>query len=734
MPTYPSILIMAIMNLPNEAMTDETSDMSSSKKLEKSLDAVSALRKAMEQRLAEAKAARAAIELSVAKPEKMAPPVEVVTAIVTQAETPTPAPAPATLATAAVSAELTTPVVQPQPKAEKTQTTEAPAKDSSTKTTAPQSETPIRLDPVEWSQIMMHVAERSQDILRSYAERMRHKRVDTASFSAKPILESLSKLTSRFIDDPEAYANAHISAWQNYLDITRATLMRMQGFKTKPVVETAPTDKRFKASDWQTNWMFDFLKQSYLSTSEEVRRLIKQEASQVESRAAQKMEFYSRLFLDATAPNNFWMTNPEVLRVTLETKGENLIKGLENLLDDMETGNGMLRIRMSDYRTFELGKNLASTPGKVVYQNELMQLIQYSPSTATVRKVPLLIVPPWINKYYILDLSQKNSFVRNMVEQGHTVFCISWVNPTKAHANVNFEDYMETGALTAMREIKRLTGEDSVNTLGYCIGGTLMASLQAYLAAKPEPDTSVPKIASSTYLVTMVDFEQPGDLGVFIDEEQIRMIENRMEKQGFMDAGSMMMTFNMLRPNDLIWPFIINNYMLGREPFPFDILYWNTDSTNLPAAMQSYYLRNMYLNNKLIEPGTLKMKGVPLDLAEISTPSFLLAAREDHIAPWKSTYAATQYYKGSVTFVLAGSGHIAGVINPPATGKYGYWTNSQCPTDPDEWLKGATEHKGSWWPEWAKWLDQYAGENIPARAVTEGIEDAPGSYVKERAA
>ena len=677
------------MTIPEESPLSQTG-----KKLEKSLDAVAALRKAMEQRLAEAKAAQTA-------------PAE--------AEPETPPPPPP----------------QPEPSAEAPPREEPQAQPKAE--TPQEDEKPIRFDPLEWTQIMIHVSEEGQKLIRDYVVRTRDKPVDTVPFTAVPVMDSITQLTSRYLEDPEAYTEAQLASWQNYIDITRATLLRMQGHTSKPVAEASANDKRFKAKDWQTNWVFDFLKQSYLSTADETRRLVQQEKSNVEDKIAKKLEFYSRLFMDATAPNNFWMTNPEVLRVTLDSKGENLIKGLENLLRDLESGNGMLRIRMSDYRSFELGKSIAATPGKVVYQNELMQLIQYAPSTPSVHRVPLLIIPPWINKFYILDLRQKNSFIRYLVEQGHTVFCISWVNPTKRHALTQFEDYMDKGSLTALREIKRLTGEESANVLGYCIGGTLLASMQAYLAALPAYPADLPKIASSTYLVTMVDFSKPGDLGVFIDEDQIRLLEERMARQGFMDAKSMMLTFNLLRSNDLIWPFVINNYLLGREPFPFDILYWNTDSTNLPAAMQSYYLRRMYLENKLVEPNGLKMKDVPLDLAEITTPSFLLATREDHIAPWRSTYAATQLYKGPVTFVLSGSGHIAGVVNPPDANKYGYWTKDACPEDPEEWLKDAVPHKGSWWPEWIKWLAPYTGEDVEPREVTAGIEDAPGSYVKVRA-
>jgi len=598
---------------------------------------------------------------------------------------------------------------------------------------APQEPPPIPLDPVEWSRILLNVTEKSQKLIQDYLLRMRDKPVEMPSFSPTPMMESLAQLSARFLEDPDAYTEAQLALWQHYIDLARTTIRRMQGEQPPPPPNVSTGDKRFQGKDWQSNWLFDLLKQVYLSTAEETRNLVRQETSHIEGKLARKIEFYTRLFLDATAPNNFWLTNPEVLRATAESHGENLVKGLGNLLEDLERGNGTLQIRMSDYSAFELGKNIATTLGKVVFQNDLMQLIQYAPSTPDVRRVPLLIIPPWINKYYVLDLREKNSFIHYLVAQGYTVYCISWVNATKRHALVQFEDYMDRGALTAMREIRRMTGEDEVNVLGYCIGGTLLACAQAYLKGLAEPPADLPKIVSSTYLVTMIDFSDPGDLGVFIDEDQIRMLEERMAKQGVMDAASMALTFNLLRANDLIWPFVINNYLLGREPFPFDILYWNADSTNLPATMQSYYLRKMYLENKLIQPNALRMRGVPLDLGKITTPTFMLATREDHIAPWRSTYAATQIYKGPVTFVLAGSGHIAGIVNPPEAKKYGYWVNSACPEKPEDWFKHATEHKGSWWPEWVKWLGQYAGEKIAPREVGVGIEDAPGSYVKVRA-
>ncbi|RMD61794.1 MAG: alpha/beta fold hydrolase, partial [Alphaproteobacteria bacterium] len=369
----------------------------------------------------------------------------------------------------------------------------------------------------------------------------------------------------------------------------------------------------------------------------------------------------------------------------------------------------------------------------VVYQNDLMQLIQYTPTTETVFKRPLLIIPPWINKYYILDLREKNSFVKWAVEQGHTVFIISWVNPDEKLARKTFDDYMTEGPLAALDAIEKATGEGDANVIGYCLGGTLLAATLAYLAAKRKARC----VASATFLTTMIDFAEAGELGVFIDEEQLTALEQKMSKKGYLEGADMATTFNMLRANDLIWSFVVNNYLLGKEPFPFDLLYWNSDSTRMPAAMHSFYLRKMYQENLLVKPGGITLKGTPIDLRKIKTPSFFLSTKEDHIAPWKSTYAATQIFSGPVTFVLAASGHIAGVVNPPAAGKYSYWTNPECPKTPDAWLNEAEEHPGSWWPEWGKWVERYAGEKVPARIPGTGklevIEDAPGSYVKIKA-
>jgi polyhydroxyalkanoate synthase len=429
------------------------------------------------------------------------------------------------------------------------------------------------------------------------------------------------------------------------------------------------------------------------------------------------------------APSNFALSNPVVLRETIDSRGENLVRGLNNLLTDLENSDGQLRIRMTDPDAFTLGENIAVAPGQVVYQNDLIQLIQYTPTTEQTHSRPLLIVPPWINKYYILDLQPKNSFIKWAVGQGYTVFVISWANPDTELAAKTFDDYLLEGPLAALDAIEQATGEAEVTAVGYCLGGTLLACTLGYMAAKGDE-----RIKAATYLASMIDFSEPGDLGVFVDEDQLEALEERMSDKGYLEGSDMANTFNMLRANDLIWAFVVNNYLMGRDPFPFDLLYWNSDSTRMPAAMHSFYLRKMYIENKLIEPGGLTLAGQPIDITRIKTPTYMLSTREDHIAPWASTYAATQLYGGPVSFVLAASGHIAGVINPPDANKYSHWKNPKCPATAEAWLEGATEQEGSWWQDWDKWNARKSGKKIPARQPGDGklaiIEAAPGSFAK----
>jgi polyhydroxyalkanoate synthase len=446
---------------------------------------------------------------------------------------------------------------------------------------------------------------------------------------------------------------------------------------------------------------------------------------------AKKAAFYTRQMVDALSPGNFATTNPQVLKATLESGGENLLKGLSHMLEDLELGKGKLRLKLTDLNAFKLGENIATTPGKVVFQNDLMQLLQFDPSTEKVHKTPLLITPPWINKFYILDLKPKNSFIKWALEQGHTVFVISWVNPDESLAHKSFADYLLEGPLAALDAIEQATGEKQANIVGYCIGGTLVASTLAYMAAKRDN-----RAKSATFFTSLVDFSDVGELSVFIDEEQLQLMEHHMNLKGYMEGSHMGDAFNLLKENDLIWSVVINNYLLGREPMPFDLLYWNSDSTRMPAAMHSFYLRSMYQRNLLKEPGGITLGGVPIDLRKVRVPLYFLSTREDHIAPWKSTYAGTQLVSGPARFILGGSGHIAGVINPPQAKKYCYWTNEQLPKDPEQWLAGAARHEGSWWDDWAKWVAQFTGKQVPMRKPGGGklkpIENAPGSYVKLR--
>jgi polyhydroxyalkanoate synthase len=422
-----------------------------------------------------------------------------------------------------------------------------------------------------------------------------------------------------------------------------------------------------------------------------------------------------------------------VLNTTVETRGANLLNGFRNLVEDLERGGGRLSLKMSDLSAFKFGENIAGSPGKVVFQNELMQLIQYAPSTPMVQRRPLLVVPPWINKFYILDLKPKNSFIKWCVDQGHTVFVISWINPGAELADKGFADYLLEGPLQAIDAIKKAIGESDVNVIGYCIGGTLVASMLAYMAA-----TKDRRVASATFFTTLLDFSDVGDISVFIDEDQLQLADKHMNRLGYLEGRHMAEAFNLMRENDLIWFFVINNYLLGRSPAAFDILYWNSDATRMPARMQSYYLRNMYYKNVLKNAGQINLANVPIDLRKIDVPVYFLSTREDHIAPWHSTYAGTQLMSGPVNFVLGASGHVAGVINPPSANKYGYWTNEKLSRDPNSWLKTATYHEGSWWPDWERWIATFSGGEVPARQPGNGklpsIEDAPGSYVKIRAA
>ena len=582
--------------------------------------------------------------------------------------------------------------------------------------------------------ILGDIAERSRKLVEEFLSRqegLNGAMAGPTGLDGTKLGGTFVEMLTRLMSQPHELVQAQFQLWQDYVRLWQSTTQRMLGADVAPVIVPDRADRRFKDAAWNENALFDFIKQSYLLSSKYLLDLTSQKEG-LNDKTQQKLEFYTRQFVDMLAPSNFVVTNPEVLRVTLETRGENLLRGLKNMLEDLDRGKGKLAIRMTDLDGFEVGRNIAMTPGKVIFQTDLMQLIQYDPSTEEVHRRPLMIIPPWINKFYILDLQPKNSFIKYCVDQGFTTFVLSWVNPDERLSHKSFEDYMLEGPLAALDAIERATGEKEVNAIGYCLGGTLLASTLAWMKEKGDE-----RIKSATFFTTLVDFTDPGELGVFMDEEQLAALEKTMAKRGYLDGAEMAASFSLLRASDLIWSFVINNYLLGKDPFPFDLLYWNSDNTRMPAAMHSFYLRKCYHENVLVRPGGVSLGGVPIDLTRVDLPVYWVSTKEDHIAPWKSTYAATQLYQGPKKFVVAGSGHIAGVVNPPVSGKYGYWLNDALPADPEAWFAGAQHHDGSWWADWARWNASFAGGLVPARAPGGGklpaLEDAPGAYVKRKA-
>ena len=583
-------------------------------------------------------------------------------------------------------------------------------------------------DPEALGRTMADIAQRSQRIVQEW---LRRQGEETPHPDPLNIGSAFFEMTARLIANPVRLMHAQLGFWQDYMTLWQNTTRRILGIDSKPVIEPSPSDRRFKHEDWNANEVFDFIKQSYLLSARFVQDVVKQTEG-LSPETSRKVDFYSRQFVDAMSPSNFLLTNPEVLRKTAETGGENLLRGLNNLLADLERGRGRLKVKMTDMEAFRIGENIAVTPGKVIHQNSLRQLIQYTPTTKTTLKRPLLIIPPWINKFYILDLRPRNSFINWAVAQGHTVFVVSWANPDETLADKGFEDYLQEGVLDSLDAIEAATGEREINAIGYCLGGTLLGCALAYLAARGEE-----RIRSATFFVSMLDFRESGEINVFIDEEQISLLEEKMSRRGYLEAEEMATTFNMLRANDLIWSFVVNNYLLGNEPFPFDLLYWNSDSTRMPAKMHSFYLRNMYRENLLARPGGISLLGVPIDLSRVTVPAYFLSTREDHIAPWRTTYYGARLLRGPVHFVLAASGHIAGVVNAPGSGKYSHWINDTLAETPEQWLEGAAEIAGSWWPDWQRWITRLDATEVKARIPGKGklkpIEDAPGSYVKVQA-
>jgi len=583
-------------------------------------------------------------------------------------------------------------------------------------------------DPAELARTYAAIANRSSQLVSEFIARQGQGGVPAFGDElgiAKAFYEMMGKLYA----DPAKFAEMQLKFWQDYLSLWQNSMLRFFGQSAPPVIEPAKSDRRFRHDDWQSNFLYDYIKQSYLIAAKHLHQTVAS-VQGLDDQTAKKVDFYTRQYIDALSPSNFVATNPEVLRETVASGGQNLVKGLNNLLEDLESGEGQqIRVKMTDPSAFQVGGNLAFTPGKVVYQNDLMQLIQYAPLTTEVYKHPLLILPPWINKYYILDMRENNSFVRWATAQGHTVFIVSWVNPDATFARKTLDDYLLEGPLAALDAIENATGERAVNVIGFCLGGTLLAAALGYMAHARDA-----RIKSATFMATMIDFAEPGELEVFIDEQQVSNLEKKMQERGYLEGSEMATTFNMLRANDLIWSFVVNNYLLGKDPFPFDLLYWNSDSTRMPAAMHSFYLRNLYIKNLLRKPGGITLNGVAIDISKSKVPAYFVSTLEDHIAPWKSTYAGARLFSGKLRFVLGGSGHIAGIVNPPTAKKYGYWTNDTLADTPQAWLDGATQHAGSWWNDWAQWVVPYAGVKVAAREPGTGklkaLEDAPGSYVK----
>ncbi len=576
---------------------------------------------------------------------------------------------------------------------------------------------------------MVTVAVKSQELLVDITARMAA-RSRQGTLDPLNISGAAAALAGALRVNEDLVAESQARWWNSMMTLWESTARRMLGGEAPTVIAPSPGDRRFRAEEWRQNEIFDFIKQSYLLTANAMQGVVAN-LNGVDERERARIAFYTRQFADALAPTNFPLTNPEVLNAIIASNGENLVNGLNNLLADIERGQGELSIRQSA-DGFTIGRNIATAPGKVIFRNGTMELIQYAPTTEQVYERPLLIFPPWINKFYILDLRPENSLVRWLVDRGYTVFLVSWVNPDARAAGKGFEDYMREGIFAALDGVEKATGVKDPNCVGYCIGGTLLAAVLAYMAAKDDR-----RIHSATFWAAQTDFSEAGELSVFVDEAQLKALEAQMAGAGGVLPGSRMAgAFNMLRANDLIWSFVINNYLLGRQPMPFDLLYWNSDTTRMPEKLHLSYLRECYQKNALAK-GEMTLAGVRLDLGRIKVPVYVQSAKEDHIAPAVSVFKGARLFGGPKRFIVAGSGHIAGVINPPAAKKYQYWTNESDAATLEEWRAGATEHAGSWWPDWDRWLSRLSGGKVRARVPGEGrlkpLEDAPGTYVKVKA-
>lgn len=553
---------------------------------------------------------------------------------------------------------------------------------------------------------------------------------DNVAEPAADLVRTFSRLSEYWLSDPERALEAQTRLFAGYMGIWANAIQRAGTGVEEPEGAVRPDrgDKRFQDPEWDKNAFFDFLKQAYLVTSRWAADLV-EHADGLDEHTRHKAGFYVKQVTNAISPSNFILTNPELFRETVASNGENLVRGMRMLAEDITAGKGDLKVRQADNSTFEIGRNLAMTPGKVVGRSDVAEIIQYAPSTETVLKRPLLICPPWINKFYILDLNPQKSFIRWAIEQGHTVFVVSWVNPDKRHGAKDWEAYIREGLQYGLDIIEKTTGEREVNAIGYCVGGTLLAAALALMAQEGDR-----RIRSATLFTTQVDFTYAGDLKVFVDEAQVASVERSMYEKGYLDGTKMATAFNMLRSGDLIWPYVVNNYMRGKEPLPFDLLYWNADSTRMAAANHSFYLRNCYLDNNLSQ-GKMELAGHVVSLSDVTIPIYNLAAKEDHIAPARSVFLGCRFFGGDVEYVMAGSGHIAGVINPPAANKYQYFTGGKAVGELGDWLSKASENPGSWWPHWQRWIEDKENTRVPARTPGQNLNalgDAPGSYVKVR--
>ena len=548
-----------------------------------------------------------------------------------------------------------------------------------------------------------------------------------ALFDPLRLNDAMRQLWSGLAADPSPLAATWLDLAQSWAKLWTYGAARMAGADAEPVVRPDEDDRRFRDHAWDDVPWLDVLKQAYLANARACAALPHEVAGLDES-SRRRLGFAVRQMTDALAPTNFFPTNPEAIRAAFESAGASAVKGMRQFVRDLDPDTGRLDIRMCAPDAFTVGETIAATPGKVVFQNDLIQLIQYTPATETVRRRPMLLIPPWMNKFYVMDLRPENSMVEWLVGQGYTVFIISWVNPDSSFADKGFDGYMLEGPLAALEAVERATGEREVNAVGYCLGGILLSALSAWLHARGDT-----RLASTTYLATMVDFSDVGPVGVFIDEDGLPALESAISAQGYLSGQQVADTWRAVRANDLVWSFWVNSYLLGKEPPALDLLFWNCDPTNMPAAMHTFVMRNMYVGNRLREPGGLTLAGEAIDVTRITTPSYVLSTVEDHIAPWKTTYETTQLFAGPMEFVLGGSGHIAGVINPPAKQKYWYRTGSQTPSSPDEWHAAARQLAGSWWPHWDRWLEPFGGGEVPARVPGDGglaaIDEAPGSYV-----